>query len=54
MMNKYIRDETRRAPQRRGEGRLLSTVPRERKGETPLRDPIRCNDRRTKSVETKI
>jgi len=27
-------------PHRRGEGRLSSTVPWERKGETPLRDPI--------------
>jgi len=41
-------------PHRRGEGRLLSTVMWERKGEAPLRDSIRCNDRRTKSVETKI
>ena len=38
MMFQYIRDETRRAvsPARAGS----STVPWERKGETPLRDPI--------------
>jgi hypothetical protein len=30
-------------PHRRGEGRLSSTVPWERKGETPLRDPISGN-----------
>jgi hypothetical protein len=27
-------------PHRRGDGRLSSTVPWERKGETPLREPI--------------
>ena len=41
MMFQYIRDETRRAvsPARAGS----STVPWERKGETPLRDPITGN-----------
>lgn len=45
MMFQYIRDETRRAvsPARAGS----STVPWERKGETPLRDPIMPNFKTT-------
>jgi hypothetical protein len=41
MMFKYIRDETRRAVCPLASG--SSTVPWERRGETPLRDPISGN-----------
>jgi hypothetical protein len=44
------------------EGRLSSTVPWERKGETPLRDPImgkfkkttQCNETNKRTTTTKI
>lgn len=50
MMFQYIRDETRRAvsPARAGS----STVPWERKGETPLRDPISGNPVATLQART--